>query len=335
MRPWLLSNPRYWFKIILSYNQEFCPSAANFMELNSTSLCKENEWFSLTLSNICRNSQCSNTKSTIHKNYKLARVGQQSNMRDSQYVGPVSAVNHQRLMSFQFFSNIRNKRSSELVRDGQLLEWSMDMNIHVLICENHHPETMKKGQHPKHKINLIPSICSHLQSIYHHRSHLTSGHIQLLPPGPTCRGSSCPWHGLMSAPGADHSLPLTGAATAISTGLCSPFPNAINLNDTQIDSIPVFEHQLKNISKQQIRLMMHLISWQQTWYRGFVSVWPRHSGHAFRESKPLTGGCEKLCVINCKYFCQIINLQILLSLWMAILVWTVCAQLGLARCLLD
>ena len=52
MRPWLLSNPRYWFRIILSYNQEFCPSAANFMELNSSSLCEENEWFSLTLSQI-------------------------------------------------------------------------------------------------------------------------------------------------------------------------------------------------------------------------------------------------------------------------------------------
>lgn len=100
--------------------------------------------------NICRNSQCSNTKSTIHKNYKLVKVGR-SSMRDSQYMEPVSAVNHQRLMSFQFYSNIRNKRSSELVREGQLLEWSetgmeviTDINRVGLIWENQHCET-KRG----------------------------------------------------------------------------------------------------------------------------------------------------------------------------------------------
>ena len=63
-------------------------------------------------------------------------------------MGPVSAVNHQRLMSFQFYSNIRNKRSSELVREGQLLEWSengmeviTDINSAGLIWENQHYET--------------------------------------------------------------------------------------------------------------------------------------------------------------------------------------------------
>ena len=149
---------------------------------------------------------------------------------------------------------------------------------------------LRKIDKPQYKIHL-QYLFSSAKYHHHHRSHLTSGHIQLLPPGPwlvlpTCRGSSCPWHGLMSAPGADHSLPLTGAATVIFTGLCSPFPNAINLNDTQIDSIPIFEHQLKNISKQQIRLMMHLISWQQTWYRGFVSVWPRHSTQDMHSGSP-------------------------------------------------
>ena len=110
----------------------------------------------------------------------------------------------------------------------------------------------------------------------------------------------------------DHSLcpelPLvTGAA--ISTGhcyhcqLCLPFPNAINLNDTQIDSISIFKHRLKyfkaanQIDDASDKLAADLIERLCLCVARLL-----RTGHAFRESKPLTGGCE-LCVINCKYFC--------------------------------
>ena len=81
-------------------------------------------------------------------------------MRDSQYMEPVSAVNHQRLMSFQFYSNIRNKKSSELVRGWQLLEWSgngmeviTDLNRAGLIWENQQCEP-KRG-HNKEQRNIV------------------------------------------------------------------------------------------------------------------------------------------------------------------------------------
>ena len=89
--------------------------------------------------------------------------------------------------------------------------------------------------------------------------------------------------------------------------LCLPFPNAINLNDTQIDSISIFKHQLKyfkaanQIDDASDKLAADLIE-RLCLCVAITEARLLRTGHAFRESKPLTGGCE-LCVINCKYFC--------------------------------
>ena len=155
-----------------------------------------------------------------------------------------------------------------------------------------------------YNINLIPVlsvlICKISLIITSDVPRVQWSHPTVAPlvPGwwpPTC--SSCSWHRLMSAPGSDHSLPLTRVATAaaISTALlCSPFPNAINLNDTQIDSIPIFEHQLKNTSKQQIRLMMHLIRAGLIQRLCLCVAWPAQT---LRTCIPRV---RALCVINCK-----------------------------------